>query len=89
MSILTKAVQGDTSTSQKKNFQLIHTLTGDESIVIGHGLESQSTEVKEFTYFDSGNNCFVTLIDTPGFDDSRGISDTEVLKKIVSFLQMK
>lgn len=72
-----------------KNFQLIQTLTGDKRVVIGHGQESQTSEVEEFTYFDSVNKCSVTLIDTPGFDDSRGISDTDVLRKIVCFLQMK
>jgi hypothetical protein len=32
----------------------------------------------------------VFLVDTPGFDDSRpGVTDTDVLEKIVNFLQPK
>jgi len=32
----------------------------------------------------------ITLVDTPGFDDSRqGVSDTDVLESIANFLQAK
>ena len=32
----------------------------------------------------------VTLVDTPGFDDSRqGVTDTDILAKIANFLQAK
>jgi len=81
-------VKEDASTYH--NFQLIHTLTGDKNIVIGHGHESQTNEVEKSTYFNHSNNSSVTLVDTPGFDDSRdGVTDTDVLRKIACFLQDK
>ena len=71
-----------------QNFQFIYALTGDKNILIGHGHESQTDEVDISVYTDSINNYSVTLVDTPGFDDSReGVSDTDILQRIVDFLQ--
>lgn len=45
-----------------------------------------TSEVELFDYVERDGRR-VTFVDTPGFDDSReGQSDTEVLKKIASFL---
>jgi hypothetical protein len=72
------------------NLQFIQTLTGDQNIRIGHGQESQTDQVETSVYFDSISNCSVVLVDTPGFDDSRhGISGTDILQRIVYFLQTK
>ena len=73
-----------------KNLQFIHALTGDQNIRIGHGQESQTDEVDISIYKDPIYNNSVMLVDTPGFDDSReGVSDTDILQRIVDFLQFK
>ena len=72
------------------NLQFIQTLTGDKNIHIGHGQDSQTDQVQLSTYHDFRNNRYVTLVDTPGFDDSRdGVTDTDILNRIVNFLQQK
>jgi hypothetical protein len=51
---------------------------------VGHNIESET--VGTASYSESGY--VVTLVDTPGFDDSRdGVTDTDILEKIVNFLQ--
>jgi hypothetical protein len=71
-----------------QNIQFIYSLTGDKNIRIGHGYESQTDEVVISVYKDSIKNYSVKLVDTPGFDDSReGVSDTDILQRIVDFLQ--
>ena len=65
--------------------------------MIGNSLDSETSDVQvlHFRDHDSGRN--VTIVDTPGFDDSRGsddsldddspkFSDTDVLKRITDFL---
>jgi predicted GTPase len=66
--------------------QFIKLITGEEGIKIGHGVSSETSElgVHSWTARD-GRLC--TLVDTPGFDDSNGMTDSEVLDKIASFLQ--
>ena len=66
--------------------QLINLLTNDDNIRIGHDLESQTFDITTSCYTQDGIS--VTLVDTPGFDDSReGITDTDILGKIADFLQ--
>jgi predicted GTPase len=66
--------------------QLINLLTNDDNIRIGHDLESQTFDTATSRYIQDGIS--VTLVDTPGFDDSReGITDTDILGKIADFLQ--
>ncbi|KIM43894.1 hypothetical protein M413DRAFT_68097, partial [Hebeloma cylindrosporum] len=64
----------------------INLLTNDDNIRIGHDLESQTFDITTSRYVEDGVS--VTLVDTPGFDDSReGITDTDILGKIADFLQ--
>jgi predicted GTPase len=66
--------------------QLINLLTNDDNIRIGHDLESQTFDITTSRYIQDGIS--VTLVDTPGFDDSReGITDTDILGKMADFLQ--
>jgi len=45
-----------------------------------------TSEIGLFRYSEKNGRC-VTFVDTPGFDDSHeGETDTDVLKKIASFL---
>ena len=68
--------------------QFIGLLTGDKSVQIGHGVQSMTSEVEPVRYIEDDGRC-ITLIDTPGFDDSReGVTDTDVLRKIASFLDV-
>ena len=74
----------------KQYLKFIYSLTDDQNIRIGHGQESQTDEVIVSVYNDSIKNYSVMLVDTPGFDDSReGVSDTDILQRIVDFLQSK
>lgn len=66
--------------------QLINLLTKDDNIRIGHDLESQTFNITTSGY--TQDDISVTLVDTPGFDDSHeGITDTDILGKIAEFLQ--
>ncbi|KAJ6562431.1 P-loop containing nucleoside triphosphate hydrolase protein [Mycena capillaripes] len=78
------SVMGSTGVGKSSFTKLV---TGDESIVIGHSIESETTEVQTSTFRDPATGRKVILVDTPGFDDSRaGVTDTDVLKKIAEFL---
>ena len=71
------------SRSSPDTLQFINLASGS-NLRIGLGLESCTAEVKladEFTLDEKT----VTLIDTPGFDDTAK-SDTEILKIIAAFL---
>ena len=68
--------------------QFIHLLTKDPNIVIGHELDSETINIKTARYVDPTTGLSVTLVDTPGFDDSReGVGDVDILEKIAEFLQ--
>jgi predicted GTPase len=54
--------------------------------VIGHGLESCTTEIREVNVQIDEKT--VTLIDTPGFDDTHR-SDTDILREIANYLESK
>ena len=67
--------------------QFIRLLTGDTSIAIGNSLESETSDIQVVRYIDPNSGRNVTIVDTPGFDDSRdSITDTEVLKRTTKFL---
>lgn len=55
------------------------------NLEIDDGLESCTTEVQASSFTLHGKT--ITLIDTPGFDDTN-MSETEVLRKIASHLEI-
>ena len=56
---------------------------------MGHGLESQTSSVKE-SIFTTEHGQKVVFIDTPGFEDSRDdVSDVDILQMIVDYLQRR
>ena len=63
--------------------QFINLVSGSK-LRIGVGLESCTAEVQLANEFTLGGRT-VTLIDTPGFDDTTK-SDTEILKMIAGYL---
>jgi predicted GTPase len=66
--------------------QFIKLITGDQGIKIGHGVSSQTAEIGVYSY-STPDGRRVTLVDTPGFDDSNGKTDGEVLGGIANFLK--
>lgn len=77
------AVFGMTGTGKTS---LIKNLAGDAAIKLktGHGLESCTQDIETVECKIGG--CSVTLVDTPGFDDSKR-SDTEILTLIADWLE--
>src|SRR5260221_11987375 len=66
--------------------KFIKLLSNDDNIHIGHSIESETIDVSTTSYSEAGR--VVTLVDTPGFDDSReGVTDTDILEKIAKALQ--
>ena len=67
--------------------QFIRLVSGDTSVGVGDSLESETVDVRVIHFRDPASHRKVSLVDTPGFDDSRqGITDTAVLKMIGAFL---
>lgn len=67
----------------------LYLLTGDEGCRGGDTLESDTAEIKLFSYNDS-KGLLVKLADTPGFDDSReGVTDADLLEQLSEFLKDK
>ncbi|KAK4184670.1 hypothetical protein QBC35DRAFT_477073 [Podospora australis] len=77
------AVMGVTGAG-KSSF--IKTVTQSRSVIIGHGLESETQEPASYNFSHKG--CDYTLIDCPGFNDTKR-SDEEILQEIVTFLSAK
>ncbi|KAJ9496628.1 hypothetical protein H2202_008001 [Exophiala xenobiotica] len=75
------AVMGPTG-SGKSSF--IRNLTQDETIEVGHDLSSTTTEVAAYDFVHEGRT--FSLVDTPGFDNSRG-NDQEIVDGIVGWLE--
>ena len=63
--------------------QFINAASG-KNFKIGDGPESCTTDIQHCTFTLSGRD--VTLIDTPGFDDT-DLSETEVLRRIIAHLE--
>ncbi|OCH83800.1 hypothetical protein OBBRIDRAFT_892121 [Obba rivulosa] len=77
---ITIAIMGATG-SGKTTF--INTISGS-NLQVGNGLKSCTSAVERSCHFQLfGRN--ITLIDTPGFDDTT-ISDTDILKMIAAYL---
>ncbi|KAJ7511407.1 P-loop containing nucleoside triphosphate hydrolase protein, partial [Mycena galericulata] len=71
--------------SGKSSF--IKLLTDNPDVQIGDGLESETSKVQHFSFADPTSGRKVTIVDTPGFDDSRkDMSDANILKQIAEFL---
>ena len=69
------------------HLQFIRLLTGDTAIAVSSGIESETNDIQVFRFLDHTSGHNVTLVDTPGFDDSReGVTDTDILKKMADFL---
>ena len=67
--------------------QFIKLLTGSSAVAVGNNLDSQTNNVHIIRFLDRASGCNVTIVDTPGFDDSReNMTDTDILKKITKFL---
>jgi hypothetical protein len=66
--------------------QFIRLITGDERIKIGHGVASQTSDIGVH-YWTAPDGRICAFVDTPGFDDSNGMADIEVLDKIASFFK--
>ncbi|KAJ3571774.1 hypothetical protein NP233_g3529 [Leucocoprinus birnbaumii] len=78
------AVMGATG-SGKSSF--VKLLTGDDSVAVGNSLDSETSDIQVIHYADRLVGRNITIVDTPGFDDSRdSITDTEILKRITKFL---
>ncbi|KAK2466551.1 hypothetical protein APHAL10511_001413 [Amanita phalloides] len=78
------AVLGSTGTGKSSFIRL---LTGDTSVNVGNGLESETSHIQVVPFRDPESSRKVIIVDTPGFDDSReGVTDTDVLKRIAEFL---
>ncbi|KAJ7922201.1 P-loop containing nucleoside triphosphate hydrolase protein, partial [Mycena leptocephala] len=72
-------VMGNTGTGKSSFVKLI---TGDSSIKVNDGLESETADIQVFHFVDPTSGHKVRIVDTPGFDDSRkGVTDTDILKR--------
>ncbi|KAH7123527.1 P-loop containing nucleoside triphosphate hydrolase protein [Dendryphion nanum] len=61
----------------------IKTLTGNEEIIIGHTLTSETNDVHGYSFQDEHHSYI--LVDTPGFDDTF-LSNAEITAKITEWL---
>ena len=59
-------------------------LVSGSNLAVGVGLESCTSKIQASSTFELSDK-LVTLVDTPGFDDSN-VSDTDILKMIAVFL---
>jgi hypothetical protein len=66
--------------------QFIKLVTEDSGIKIGHGVESETSDIGVHNWTAPDDRVFA-LVDTPGFDDSNGKTDANVLDQIASFLK--
>ena len=67
-------------------YQMINQLAGEDVVVVGHSLNSCTTENKPvIIQHPTEENRRIILVDTPGFDDTY-INDVEILKSIADWL---
>jgi predicted GTPase len=64
--------------------QLVNRICKRDVAEVGHDMESTTQEVESYTTVVDRQS--VTLIDSPGFHDTH-LSDSEILKRISSYLQ--
>ena len=65
---------------------MINKLAGKEVVVVGHGIDSCTTEIKPvIIQHPTEENRHIMLVDTPGFDDTY-VDDVEILKHIADWL---
>ena len=65
---------------------MLNKLAGKEVVMVGHGLESCTTEIKPvIIQHPTEENRRIILVDTPGFDDTN-VDDVEILKSIADWL---
>ncbi|KAH8776050.1 hypothetical protein F5882DRAFT_246073, partial [Hyaloscypha sp. PMI_1271] len=62
----------------------IRLVTGSTAIKVGHTLKSMTSDIDSYQFSNRGK--IITLVDTPGFDDSN-ISDSEILMKLLGWLK--
>jgi len=75
------------SISEYSDLRFIHLITGDENIEIGHDPESQTNSINVSCYFNEDAGLSMTLVNTPGFNNScDGHSNVDTLRKISDFL---
>ncbi|KAK2466548.1 hypothetical protein APHAL10511_001410 [Amanita phalloides] len=75
---------GSTGTGKSSFIKL---LSGDSTVHVGDNLESETSTVQVVPFRDRESGRNVIIVDTPGFDDSRaGVTDTDILKTIATFL---
>ncbi|KAK6532535.1 hypothetical protein TWF281_006723 [Arthrobotrys megalospora] len=61
----------------------IYNATGDPNAKIGEELESETSEISQYTLYVGGHR--VILVDTPGFDDTE-IPDTDIFRNLAEWL---
>lgn len=67
--------------------QFIKYAAGEKNaVVVGHNLESCTSEVQPIKVNRREGENPVILVDTPGFDDTK-LPDTEILRRIAVWLQ--
>lgn len=67
--------------------QFVRLLTRDNSIAIGNGFEPETSAIEAVPFFDPVSGRNMTILDTPGFGDSReSITESEILERINKFL---
>ncbi|KAF7357241.1 hypothetical protein MSAN_01319100 [Mycena sanguinolenta] len=72
------AVLGSAGTGKSSFIRLV---TNDDTIHVRHSQQSDTSQIVYTECFnDAGGK--LTLIDTPGFDDSEGLSDVDILRMI-------
>jgi predicted GTPase len=60
-------------------------LTGDDSVVVGNNLKSETVDVNPVWCFHPKSGKEVILLDTPGFADTER-TDTDILLTIANWL---
>lgn len=77
------AVMGCTGAGKSSFIRLV---TGASNVQVGHNLTSETSEVACHSFTHRGRT--ITLVDTPGFDDS-DLSDRDILMKLLAWLKQR
>lgn len=69
-----------------ENRQFINTVTGAK-LRVGHDVDSETINVTEVGIpLVRVDDDYVQLVDTPGFDDNRDLTEQPVLQRIIEWL---